>query len=57
MPFGKRRKGGKVEVINKETGRVLGKHPNDKAANKQLAALAINVPEAFDNPYRRKPKR
>ncbi len=48
MPFGKRKRGGKTEVINKETGRVLGKHPNDKAANKQLAALAINVPEAFD---------
>lgn len=45
MPFGKRKRGGKVEVINKETGRVLGKHPNDKKANAQLAVLAINVPK------------
>jgi hypothetical protein len=49
MPYGKRKtKGGKVQVINKATGRVLGTHPNDKDANKQLAALAINDPEGFD---------
>ncbi len=46
MPFGKRKHGSRVQVINEATGRVLGTHPSDTAADKQLAALYANVPEA-----------
>ena len=47
MPFKKRydRKLKVWIVYNTENKKVKGKHPNEEAANKQLAALAINVKE------------
>jgi len=43
VPYGKRKKGAKWEVFNKETGKAKGSHDDEGAADKQLAALAINV--------------
>lgn len=58
MPYGKRKQGGKVLVINKNTGRALGTHPTEQDANRQLAALAINDPEGFNHKSKKKkPKR
>lgn len=42
MPFGIRKSGDKYKVVNKHTGRVLGTHPSEDAAKKQLAAVNIN---------------
>ena len=42
MPYGKRRSGKKVLVVNTETGRVLGAHPSEADANRQLAALHMH---------------
>ena len=39
--------GEKWEVYNKDTGKVMGKHPTKKDALKQIAALAIHVKESI----------
>jgi len=47
MPYGKRydKKLKKWIVYNKENKKVKGKHPNEEAANKHLAALYANTDE------------
>lgn len=42
MPFSKRKRGNKIEVINSETGDVKGTHETEAEADKQLAALHAN---------------
>jgi len=42
MPYGFRKSGSKIQVINKETGRVLGTHPSKADAMKQMAALGAH---------------
>jgi hypothetical protein len=42
MPFGIQKSKDKWKVVNKDTGRVLGTHDSESAANKQLAAVQIN---------------
>lgn len=42
MPFGKRKRDGKFQVINTETGDVKGTHDTEADADKQLAALHAN---------------
>lgn len=42
MPFSKRKKGNKFQVINTETGDVKGTHDSEASADKQLAALHAN---------------
>lgn len=42
MPFGKRKRGNKIEVYNKDTGEAKGSHDSDADADKQLAALHAN---------------
>jgi len=54
MPYGKRKIGNKIKVINKVTGRVLGTHSSDAAANRQLAALHIHVKDSRPRRKRRK---
>jgi len=34
MPYGIKKKGSKWQVVNKETGRVLGTHPSKMSAEK-----------------------
>ena len=46
MPWGIRRAGSGYEVINSETGRVVGKHPTRVSAERQQQALYANVPES-----------
>lgn len=46
MPWGIRRLGSGYEVVNSETGRVVGKHPTRAAAERQQEALYANVPES-----------
>lgn len=48
MPFGTKydRKLARWVVYNKATGKILGKHDSKESANKQLAALNINVRSA-----------
>jgi len=53
MPYGKRRKGKKIQVVNTETGRVLGRHPSAADANRQLAALHMHKAHGA-NPGRKK---
>jgi hypothetical protein len=42
MPFGKRKQGNKIQVVNTETGDVKGTHDSEADADKQLAALHAN---------------
>src|SRR5215212_2940821 len=42
MPFGKRKRGNKIEVYNKDTGQTKGTHDDEAGADKQLAALHAN---------------
>lgn len=42
MPFGKRKQGNKILVVNTETGDVKGTHDSEADADKQLAALHAN---------------
>lgn len=48
MPYGKKydKKLKKWVVFNKENGKIKGKHPNEDAANRHLAALYANVDDA-----------
>jgi hypothetical protein len=46
MPWNIQRAGSKYEVVNSETGRVVGTHPSRSNAQEQLAALHANVPDA-----------
>ena len=39
MPYAIRLKGGKYQVVNKETGKIYGTHPSEKDARKQLRAI------------------
>lgn len=39
MPYGLKKKGSQVQVVNQTTGRVLGTHPNHAAAVQQLRAV------------------
>lgn len=43
MPFGIRRQGKKYQVVNRETGRVLGEHASMKAAQAQMAAVMSSM--------------
>lgn len=43
MPYGIRKSGNKYQVINKETGRVLGTHPTKAKAVKQLKAVYVHT--------------
>lgn len=43
MPYGmKKLAGGRVAVINKNSGRILGRHPSKEAAMKQIQAVNIS---------------
>jgi hypothetical protein len=42
MPFGKRKQGNKILVVNTDTGDVKGTHDSEADADKQLAALHAN---------------
>ena len=42
MPYGKRKKGRKTQVVNTKTGRVLGTHSSEAKANRQLRAIHAN---------------
>jgi len=46
MPYAIRKRGSKWVVINKETGKVKGKHSTRAKALRHLRALYANVPEA-----------
>lgn len=46
MPWNVQRAGSKYEVVQSQTGRVVGTHPTRDAANAQLAALHANVHES-----------
>ncbi len=46
MPWNIQRAGSKYEVVNSETGRVVGTHPSRANAQEQLAALNANVHES-----------
>jgi len=46
MPWSIQRAGSKYEVINSETGRVVGTHPTRAQAVNQQQALYANVPES-----------
>lgn len=46
MPWGVRRAKSGWEVINSETGRVVGHHPTRRSAEEQQQALYVNVPES-----------
>jgi hypothetical protein len=46
MPWNVQRAGLKYEVVQSQTGRVVGTHPTREEANAQLAALHANVHEA-----------
>ena len=43
MPYAIRKHGSKWQVVNKETGRVLGTHPTQAKAKKQLAAVYVHT--------------
>jgi hypothetical protein len=43
MPWNVQRSGSKYEVVQSQTGRVVGTHPTKQEANAQLAALYANV--------------
>ena len=43
MPWNVQRSGSKYEVVQSQTGRVVGTHPTKDQANAQLAALYANV--------------
>jgi hypothetical protein len=46
MPWNVQRAGSKYEVVQSQTGRVVGTHPTREQANAQLAALHANVQES-----------
>jgi hypothetical protein len=46
MPWNVQRAGSKYEVVQSQTGRVVGTHPTKEQANAQLAALYANVQES-----------
>ena len=46
MPYNVQRSGSKYEVVQSQTGRVVGTHPTKDEANAQLAALYANVHDA-----------
>lgn len=48
MPYSIRKSGSGFKVVNKKTGHTFSKKPMSKEkANKQVAALHINVKESF----------
>lgn len=55
MPYDKKKGGGSCSaddwaVINQETGKTMGCHPSESAADDQLAALYANVPDVRERP-------
>ena len=46
MPYNVQRSGSKYEVVQSQTGRVVGTHPTKEQANAQLSALYANVRDA-----------
>ena len=46
MPYNVQRSGSKYQVVQSQTGRVVGTHPTKEQANEQLAALYANVRDA-----------
>ena len=46
MPWDVRRSKSGWEVVNPETGRVVGHHPTRRSAEEQQRALYVNVPES-----------
>jgi hypothetical protein len=46
MPYNVQRAGSKYEVVQSQTGRVVGTHPTKEQAQAQLAALYANVKDA-----------
>ena len=49
MPWNVQRSGSKYEVVQSQTGRVVGTHATREEANAQLAALHANVHEKVDD--------
>ena len=43
MPYNVQRSGSRYEVVQSQTGRVVGTHPTKEEANAQLGALYANV--------------
>lgn len=48
MPYKIVRSGNKFKVQKKDGSKTFGTHASKKAAQKQMAALHINVKESFD---------
>lgn len=46
MPYNVQRSGSRYEVVQSQTGRVVGTHPTKEEANAQLGALYANVQDA-----------
>lgn len=46
MPWNVRRSGSQYEVVQQNNGKIVGKHPTRAAAERQMAALYANEPEA-----------
>lgn len=46
MPWDVKRTHSGWEVVNAETGRVVGQHPTRRSAEEQQRALYVNVPES-----------
>jgi len=49
MPYKIVKAGNKFKVQKKDGSHTFGTHPSRKAAQKQIAALHINVKESFEN--------
>jgi len=49
MPYKIVKSGNKFQVKKKEGSKTFGSHASRKAAQKQIAALHINVKESFDD--------
>lgn len=57
MPYKIEKRGGKFAVVNEDSGKVMGTHPTEEEAKKNLAALEANVEDAkkdFDAENERK---
>jgi hypothetical protein len=46
MPWKVVKRGSKWQVVNKETGRVMGTHDSKEKARAQQSALYVHVPES-----------
>lgn len=50
MPYEIRNKGGMFQVVNADSGKVMGTFSNVDKAKKQMKALYVSEPETSDTP-------